>query len=72
MFKHLPRPLELRLSNPRAATVKQNVLNCDSALCWLKKEELDGTIVWTSDEFKPRCADGIEWDIWSCSETGNI
>ena len=70
VFKHLCRPLELRLSNPRASTTKQNVLKCDSRLCWLKKEELEGTIFWTSGEFKPRCADGIQWDTWTCSERG--
>ena len=72
VFKHLPRPLELWLSTPRAPPTRQNVLNCDTRLCWVKVEELRKTITWTSDEFKPRCADGIEWDSLNCSETGHM
>ena len=70
VFKHLPCPLELRLSNFLVPGSKQNLLTCDSDLCWLKVEELKETITWTSHQYKARCVEGIDWDKWSCQETG--
>ena len=72
LFSDLPRPLELKVSNPRASLASQNVLNCDFKLCWLKLEEMKETIKWTSNDFKPRCADGVEWETWRCEETSDL
>ena len=52
VFNHLPRPLEL--------DVLYNPLQCDAALCWMKQEELNGTIrlkTYIYDDFNvpPKC-----------------
>ena len=62
VFKHLPRPLSLQLYGNR--------LECDTALCWLKQEELNGTIGLFDSQ--TRCGKEVNWDTWSCSETGHI
>ena len=68
VFIHLPRPLILGLY--------RNPLQCDAALCWLRQEELNGTITWYREEngytSKPVCANGVNWDNWSCSQTGDV
>ena len=61
-FKHLPRPLTIGLGD--------SPLQCDAALCWLRQEELQGTIVWHDSQ--PICGNEIEWGNWSCDETGNM
>ena len=64
VFNHLPRPLELDISF--------NPMQCDAALCWLKQEELNGTITWNPFGRRPTCANEVSWETWSCSQTGNI
>ena len=69
VFKHLPRPLEISLYDSRYDPVG-NPLQCNADLCWLKKEEMKGTITWLTYSFatfKPRCANGIDWDTWICN-----
>ena len=61
LFDDQPRPLLLNLYN--------NPPQCDSQLCWLKQEELNGTIIWPWDG--TRCANLIRWYLWRC-EMGNI
>ena len=63
VFSPLPRPLEL--------SVKYNHLTCDSDLCWLKQEKIQGTITFLSFFENPMCANGIDWDTWTCNVTGN-
>ena len=66
-FIHLPRPLELDLYG--------NQHECDTALCWLRQEELNGTITWYRDfgyTGKPVCVNGVNWDTWSCNQTGDM
>ena len=60
VFSHLPRPLELGLQG--------NQRQCNAAVCWVKQEELQGTI---TIQHKPICANGVEWDSWTCDE-GNV
>ena len=65
VFNHLPRPLSLDLTG--------NQLECNATLCWLKQEELDGTITWNDDvyNFLPKCANEENWHTWYCSKTSN-
>ena len=76
VFSHLPRPLELGLHDHVYRQTPDNPLQCDAALCWLKQGELQGTITWfyhdphPDSPRKPECADGIDWDNWTCSATG--
>ena len=80
VFKHLPRPLELALHDFRVNKTTDNPLQCDLDLCWLKKEEEEGTIIWwyfdmgtaSYEPFKPRCANDMDWDIWSCDDISNV
>ena len=48
VFSHLPRPLELSLHDvseySEGSGLPDNPLHCDADLCWLKQEELKGTI----------------------------
>ena len=72
VFNHLPRPLMLGLYTRYSGHLE--LLICDSELCWLKKEEQQGTIKWYAyqgTEYSPRCAYGVDWDTWDCDETGN-
>ena len=64
VFSHIPRPLELAVHN--------NPLICDAALCWLKQEELQGTITGTSAfaSLKTPCANGVDWETWVCTVPG--
>ena len=66
VFSELPRPLKLRLS--------RNPLTCGASLCWLKQEELQGSVTWDSDSaqtFNPECANsGVDWDTWVCTAQG--
>ena len=60
VFKHLPRPLTISITelkdngNPSAFPIQ-----CNSELCWLKQEELQGTIAWYRTP--PVCADRKDW-----------
>ena len=66
-FSHLYRPLSLRLSNPTVPAARRNPLQCDDRLCWLKNEETDGKIKFSSD-YKPLCSSGGSWENLSCEE----
>ena len=76
VFSHLPRPLSLGLQDAVHCRMPDNLPHCDAALCWLKQEELNGTITWYFHgdyplfPYKPRCRNGINWDTWKCE--GNI
>ena len=68
VFNHLPRPLTISIT---LHDYDGNTpLQCDAALCWLRQEELQGTIVWHDSQ--PICANEIEWSNWSCHETGKL
>ena len=71
VFTHLPRPLKLELHKDRQNLRKYNPLQCDADLCWLRQEELQGSITWYSrfSLHKLRCANGIDWDSWDCDLT---
>ena len=61
-FNHLHRPLFIEMSELR--------LQCDAALCWLKQEELQGTVI--LEHYQPICANEIQWGNWRCDGvTGN-
>ena len=62
VFKNPTRPFKL--------LVHANPLQCDSHLCWLKLEELQGNITWPY--LRPRCANGIDWSSWRCNKTGDL
>ena len=68
VFIHLPRPLTIYLYG--------NQLQCNDALCWLRQEELNGTITLNRDGNRyignPVCVNGVNWDTWSCSQTGDV
>ena len=66
-FSHLYRPLSLRLSNSAVPAARRNPLQCDDGLCWLKNEENDGKIKFSSD-YKLLCTTGGSWDNLSCEE----
>ena len=70
------RRLTLALGEPSYDQPVDIPLKCDAELCWLKKEEEKRTITWLSAAryaiYKPRCADGIDWTDWDCSEIGNV
>ncbi len=74
-FSSMSTPLTLSLSDPRLST---SVLKCNSDLCWLKQEELEGNIKWYKDPFqqylvfKPRCAGWVNWKTWRCSPQGTV
>ena len=69
VFKDLPRPLTLAVTKWIGYDdFVDNPLHCDSEVCWLKQEELRGSVRWLDAE--PVCADGIDWKTWSCNETG--
>ena len=72
VFNHLPRPFQLTQHYPWAGNTTDNPVPCDTGLCWLKHEEQQGTITWRHRVYKPRCANGIDWDTWSCNEAGNV
>ena len=73
-FSHLSRPLKLRLHKGWIFRRTLNQLQCDSDLCWLRLEELQGNITWLYDwpytSFPPTCANGINWPTWRCTKTG--
>ena len=75
IFAEFPRPLSLAVSDPATKVVSlKNPLQCNSRLCWLRQEELRGTITWRQWEiyiFKPECSNGIVWDTWNCTGQGN-
>ena len=74
VFRHLPRPLDLEIQD---TSVSSPPFLCDAALCWLKQEEMNGTIAWLytppprSRPTSPRCANGLNWDTMNCNETGD-
>ena len=67
VFKPLPRSFALGLGN--------NPFKCDSDLCWLKKEKLQGTIWWylraRYHRNEPECDGGKKWRYWNCDDTGD-
>lgn len=65
IFATLLRPLTLFLTWPHGDS---NRWNCDS-LCWLKNEELHGTVHWWG-RFVPRCAGPVSWDSLQCGDAG--
>ena len=74
VFDLLPHPLTLRICSTRNRN-PDNTLQCDSELCWLKKEELNGNVTWYVFgiwTFEPKCANGIDWDTWNCEEAGKV
>ena len=74
VFKHLPRPLDLGIQD---TFVSRPPFLCDAALCWLKEEEMNGTISWLytppprPPPTSPRCANRMNWDTLNCNETGD-
>ena len=82
-FSHLPRPIKLNLGGENYYSQRKNPLHCDSDLCWLRLEELQGSITWSSYNLTwqsfdwdyisppPTCANEINWRTWSCMKTGN-
>ena len=65
IFANVPRhPLVLHLSS----TPGTNQWNC-SSLCWLKHEELHGTVKW-HDGSVPTCADPVNWLLLPCGVQG--
>ena len=77
VFNHLPRPLQLALyvNTTYSQPKHPELLVCDSELCWLKKEEQQGTItwfIWYSVEYPPKCAGGVDLDTWDCNVTGDV
>ena len=75
VFSHLPRPLTLGLHLGWISIGPENPLKCDADLCWLKREEQQGTIDWFSIgsflSFEPRCAHEVDWNSWTCAQSGN-
>ena len=63
VFYHLPRPLVLSLG--------YNPLQCNVELCWLKNEDISKSISWFAS-IQPDCADGTNWNTWTCDDSGNI
>ena len=74
VFTYLPRPLEIALYDFIHYRIDYNHLQCDADLCWLKMEELEGTITWHEQPrrpiYKPRCGNGVDWDNWTCDDIG--
>ncbi len=66
-FSKLPRPLQLRLSDPSSET--DLPWNC-SSLCWIKMEETRGIITWYSAGSEPQCGGGTPWDTFPCPFSG--
>ena len=64
----LPRPLTLVLSGSRMAV--DPPWECHT-LCWLKKEEMAGTITRFQNGDKPKCTEG-SWDSVKCSDDGRF
>ena len=75
VFSHLPRPLTLGLHLGWLSIGPENPLKCDADLCWLKREEQQGTINWFSIgqffSFEPRCGGRVDWNYWTCAQSGN-
>ena len=70
VFKHLPRPLTIVITEQDDNESSSNLpIQCNSDLCWLHQEELQGNITWYPAA--PVCADGKVWGNWSCNKTGN-
>ena len=72
VLESLPRPLFLSLGNSYD-NFSDNSFRCDAKLCWLKWEEIDGSIKWNTydgREYKPECSDGTNWDTLNCFVTG--
>ena len=88
VFNHLARPLWLTLYRTFTLTPADNQLQCDVALCWLKQEELNGTVMWpyyydypdpillTGVPYRvyvhPRCVNGKDRNTWVCDQTGDV
>ncbi len=67
LFINVPRPFTLIINIPFEST--DQPWNC-SALCWLKKEERDGTVQWhvfLNRAFMVEC-DGVSWASLQCDE----
>ena len=72
VFSPLPRPFELSLYATTMFSRHTEPLVCDSNLCWLKKEEQEGTITWYINSYTPRCANPVDWDTLDCNSTGDV
>ena len=75
VLSQLQRPLGLGLFDPFFDPT-HHMMNCDAHLCWLKEEEMQGSIRWLAFTspvevtFKPVCAGGLDWDTWTCDGNG--
>ena len=67
----LPQDVFIPLPRPLSPNPSGNPPQCYSALCWLKQEELNGTIKFYSFS-KPSFANGVNWDSWSCNQPGDM
>ncbi len=63
LFLNVPRPLELWMAH----WSEPNQWNCNS-LCWLKHEEQQRTVSFSSSG--PKCADGSKWSALQCGDQG--
>ena len=79
VLKQLPRPLYLSMHDVQTTRASDNPLVCDSHLCWLRKEDLEGEIIWFVHvgvageryQYSPRCADGTtDFTTWNCTFPG--
>ena len=57
---HLRRPLALLLGNKNDP---DNKFRCDTSLCWLKREEEDGTVSfeYMGSYYLPECSNNVRW-----------
>ena len=60
----LPRPLQLCICHLWSPVT----LLCNSDLCWLKQEEMTGSVKWC-DDCAPLCAGAVTWKTWTCAST---
>ncbi len=64
VLMNLPRPLQLRPSNPDR---EDQPWSCDT-LCWMKQEEQQGSITWYNA--RPRCHLPHHWHTLQCKQEG--
>ena len=82
VFSHLPRPIQLGVSDivhrPLDYRRWDNPMECGPELCWLKEEEIQGTITWFATyswyHHRPMCKRRgyATWRQFSCDEPGNL
>ena len=68
LFINMPRPLSLTLQTYGPAD--SNGFLC-RAMCWLKHEQRDGTVLWPSGG-DPRCIDVASWTSLPCGNQGRV